>query len=100
MLAAEPSLALSVFRLKHSHASSAIELNELNRVFYGRICARHDIMLTQTMLDGLDCIRFNVGATRTENKHIDQAIQLLLCEGRIAISEWEEARKPGETLPN
>jgi aromatic-L-amino-acid decarboxylase len=99
-LAAEPSFALSVFRLKHGHASSAIERNELNRVFYGRICARHDIMLTQTMLDGLNCIRFNVGATRTENKHIDQAIQLLLDEGRTAIGEWEEARKPGESLPN
>ncbi|KAM6495469.1 Pyridoxal phosphate-dependent transferase [Amanita muscaria] len=88
-LVTETSLALSVFRLNPSRSKSMKELNELNRLFYDRISSRDDILLTQTVLNGVACIRFAVGAYRTEKKHIDQAFQLLLKEGRLAIKEWK-----------
>ena len=91
-LVAEPSLALSVFRLRPVSTSPMADLNKLNRMFYGRISARRDILLTQTVLDGITSIRFVVGAYRTETKHIDQAVQLLLDEGLVAIKEWEQTR--------
>jgi len=90
-LVTEPSLAVSVFRLRPSCTSSTADLNKLNRMFYGRISARRDILLTQTVLNGITCIRFVVGAHRTEAKHIDRAVQLLLDEGLVAIKKWEQA---------
>ncbi|KAM6502085.1 Pyridoxal phosphate-dependent transferase [Amanita muscaria] len=92
-LVTETSLALSVFRLNPGRSNSINELNELNRMFYSRISSRNDILLTQTVLNGVTCIRFAVGAYRTEKKHIDQAFQLLLEEGDIATKEWKEALK-------
>ncbi|KAF8348273.1 pyridoxal-dependent decarboxylase conserved domain-containing protein [Amanita rubescens] len=94
-LVTEPSLALSVFRLNPgigATANSLTDLNDLNRVFYDRISARHDILLTQTILNGITCLRFAVGAYRTEERHIDQAFNLLQEEGHIAIKEWENRR--------
>ena len=91
-LVTEPSFSLSVFRLRPPGSTSSMDgLNKLNRMFYGKISARHDILLTQTVLNGITCIRFAVGAYRTEAKHIDQAFQLLLDEGLVAIKEWEQA---------
>jgi aromatic-L-amino-acid/L-tryptophan decarboxylase len=92
-LVTEPSLALSVFRLNPYIGSSArcslTDLNDLNCVFYDRILARHDILLTQTVLNGVTCVRFAIGVPRTEETHIDQAFKLLQEEGRIAIREWK-----------
>ena len=91
-LVTEPSLALSVFRLNPYIGAarySLTDLNDLNRVFYDRISARHDILLTQTVLNGVACIRFAVGVLRTEERHIDKAFKLLQEEGRVAIQEWE-----------
>lgn len=96
-LVTRPSLALSVFRLNPgigATANTLTDLNDLNRVFYDRISARHDILLTQTILNGITCLRFAVGAYRTEERHIDQAFNLLQEEGNIAIKEWEN-RKNG-----
>lgn len=76
-----PSLALTVFRMK-PHAEGDTQLasqDVLTRKLYERISARKDILLTQTVLQGMFCIRFAVGAARTENKHIDAAFDLL-CE--------------------
>ncbi|KAK2464196.1 hypothetical protein APHAL10511_003653 [Amanita phalloides] len=92
-LVTNPSLALSVFRLNPTVTAAKLsptELNNLNRAFYERISARYDILLTQTVLDGVVCIRFAVGAYRTEEKHIDMAFMLLQEEGHVVIQEWKE----------
>jgi aromatic-L-amino-acid decarboxylase len=91
-LVTAPSLALSVFRLNPcigATAYSLTDINILNRIFYDRISARRDILLTQTVLNGVACIRFAIGVLRTEERHIDQAVKLLQDEGRSAIQEWK-----------
>ncbi len=102
-LVTEPSLALSVFRLNPSIGArtySLADLNNLNRVFYDRISARHDILLTQTVLNGVACIRFAVGVLRTEERHIDRAFRLLQEEGHIAIEEWKTMGGSEVIAPN
>ncbi|RDB24903.1 Tyrosine decarboxylase 1 [Hypsizygus marmoreus] len=94
-LVTPPSLALSVFRIEPKRNSpdqvalSTESLNSLNRLFYGRISARDDILLTQTVLNGVHCIRFAVGAARTESSHIQAACDLLHTEAKLAIEAWE-----------
>jgi aromatic-L-amino-acid decarboxylase len=58
-LVTPPSFSLSVFRIAPSAVPgiSADELNELNERYYQRLNERKDIMLTQTKLDGVHCIR-------------------------------------------
>ncbi len=93
-LVTEPSFALSVFRLAPSSmiASNSKfaeeQLNELNRAFYGRISARPDILLTQTKLNGIFCLRFAIGAASTKKEHIDSAWALLEEEARGTLSDW------------
>jgi len=95
-LAIQPSLALTVFRLvpkpksKDQPAPSTESLNELNRIFYGRLSARYDIMLTQTSLNGMFCIRLAVGAARTTEEHIRDAFTILEKEGKAAIENWDQ----------
>ncbi|KAF8635193.1 hypothetical protein AX17_003969 [Amanita inopinata Kibby_2008] len=96
-LVTAPSLALSVFRLNPKGRSGiehpVTELNNLNRVFYSRVSARDDIVLTQTVLNEVVCIRFAVGAARTEHRHVEQAFKLLQDEGQVAIQEWEQTAR-------
>lgn len=96
-LVTPPSLALSVFRLEPPFAKSLplARLNELNKIFYGRISARSDIALTQTDLNGIFCIRMAVGAERTSEDHIRCAYDILCQEAKIALEEWEERRAAG-----
>jgi len=95
-LAVPPSLALTVFRLSpklnsaNQPALSTESLNELNRIFFGRLSARHDIMLTQTSLNGTFCIRFVVGATRTTEQHIRDAHDIIEKEAKIALEVWDQ----------
>ncbi|KAG6333820.1 hypothetical protein ID866_5268 [Astraeus odoratus] len=90
-LVAPPSLALSVFRLESSSdASLSLEkLNELNRLFYGRVSSRNNIALTQTDLNGVFCIRFAVGAERTSEEHIRYAYEILSQEAQTTLREWK-----------
>jgi len=60
----------------------------LNRIFFRRISARHDLLLTQTELNGVFCIRLAVGAARTEETHIKRAFELLVSEACVALEEW------------
>ena len=99
-LVIEPFLALSVFRLTPGRLTTTNESNELNRIFNRRISDRHDILLTETNLNGIVCIRFAVGAYRTKDKHIHHAFQLLLNEGKIAIDEWKRQQNIRRVLPN
>ena len=58
-LVTPPSFSLSVFRIAPSAVPelSEDELNELNQRFYQKIYDRKDLMLTQTKLGGIHCVR-------------------------------------------
>jgi len=58
-LVTPPSFSLSVFRITPSAVPefSADRLNDLNELYYRRIDERKDIMLTQTNVNGVHCIR-------------------------------------------
>ncbi|KAL0956239.1 hypothetical protein HGRIS_002393 [Hohenbuehelia grisea] len=91
-----PSLSLTVFHLNpksvatHTESAARDSLNSLNKIFYGRISARNDILLTSTVLNGIFCIRFAVGSARTEESHIHAAYDLLCKEGQAAVDLWEQ----------
>ena len=65
------------------------QLNALNRAFYTRLSARHDVAFTQTDLNGMICIRCAVGAERTEEADILQAFEVLNEEASKTIQGWE-----------
>ena len=98
-LVTKPSLALTVFRLvpetdsetDDQPALSLESLNELNRIFYGRISARNDIMMTQTNLNGIFCIRFVTGATRTTEVHVRAAYDILCKEAETTLEMWAQS---------
>jgi aromatic-L-amino-acid decarboxylase len=79
-LVTEPVLGLTVFRflpeafINHTLA----EQNTLNRDFYQRLSARSaELLLTQTDLNGVFCVRMAIGSARTEEKHIKRAFEVL-----------------------
>ena len=88
-LVTPPSFALSVFHMKEATLNNGTTLssNILTRKLYDRISARRDIILTQTNLNGVFCIRFAIGAARTEIKHVDAAFDLLLAEAHQTLHE-------------
>ncbi|KZT18495.1 hypothetical protein NEOLEDRAFT_1143320 [Neolentinus lepideus HHB14362 ss-1] len=88
----QPSFALTVFRLepKMPEPLSLQSLNSLNRIFYSRLSARHDVLLTQTQLNGVFCIRLAVGAARTDDTHIKHAYDVMVEEALVAINTWRE----------
>lgn len=71
-------------------SSDLKSLNDLNRLFFGRLSARPDIMLTQTTLNGVFCVRFAVGAARTTEAHIQKAFTLIEKEAELAIETWSQ----------
>jgi aromatic-L-amino-acid decarboxylase len=95
-LVTQPSLALSVFRIcprreAENQTPISVELlNELNRLFYGRLSARTDIMLTQTTLNGIFCVRLAIGSARTTGKHIVEAYDILTKEAEATLEVWEQ----------
>lgn len=98
-LVTKPSLALTVFRIvpklqeENQSSLSLDSLNDLNRVFFGRLSTRHDIMLTQTSLNGVFCVRLAVGAARTNKEHIQEAYNIIIKEARFAFETWEQTVK-------
>jgi aromatic-L-amino-acid decarboxylase len=58
-LVTPPSFSLSVFRIAPNAVPglSADRLNELNELYYRRLNERNELMLTQTELNGVHCIR-------------------------------------------
>ena len=95
-LVTPPSFALSVFRIVRNGAEPmrAKTFNHINRQFYGRISDRNDILLTQTQLNDVFCIRFAVGAQRTTETHIQRAFDLLCFEAEQTMLELNQ-RDPG-----
>lgn len=83
-----------MFRLEPPTPTSASvldleQLNALNRAFYTRLSARHDIAFTQTDLNGTICVRCAVGAERTEEEDILQAFQALCEEANRTLEIWD-----------
>jgi aromatic-L-amino-acid decarboxylase len=65
-LVVPPSFALTVFRLTAPNGNGDLaSLNALNRIFHRRLSSS-DLFLTQTDVNGTFCLRFAVGAVRTE----------------------------------
>ena len=87
---AAPVLALTVFRIepRTREGLQEQELNELNQELFRRISARTDIYLTQTVLNGLYCIRFAVGSERSSEVHVAQAYGAIMEEAQATIAEW------------
>lgn len=91
-----PMFALSVFRMKAPADGGSLLASPdvLTRRLWERVSARSDIYLTQTVLQGMFCIRLAVGAARTDVRHIEAAYQLLCEEAKqtlidISASEQE-----------
>lgn len=89
-LVTPPCLSLSVCRLESPERSlGPDQLNALDRAFYTRLSARHDVAFTQTDLNGTICIRCAVGAERTEEADIIQAFEVLCEEANNTIESWD-----------
>jgi aromatic-L-amino-acid decarboxylase len=92
-LVTPPSFALSVFRLVPAGVQDDLSLealNELNRSLFGRLSARQDIMLTQTNLNGIFCIRLVVGAVRTDEQHVRNAYDVVAEEAEGVLQAWHQ----------
>ncbi|KAI5119405.1 hypothetical protein M0805_005948 [Coniferiporia weirii] len=88
-LMTDPSFALSVFSMQvpKTAVDKAAAQNDLTYKLYNKLSARKDITITKTALNGMLCIRFAVGAARTEERHIDTAFELILDEARRVAAE-------------
>ncbi|KAJ7497029.1 pyridoxal phosphate-dependent transferase [Mycena latifolia] len=89
-LVTPPSLALTVFRLAPPHLDPAA-LNPLNAAFFARLAARPDLAITQTVLNGVFCVRFAIGGARTTEVHVRAAFDAIVEEARAALALWESA---------
>lgn len=111
----EPSLSLSVFRISPSVLSSLASsrtislpdnpshspttslsiqneptlksVNQLTEALYSRLCSRDDILLTQTDLNGVFCIRFVVGSERTSVEDVHRAASIIIKEAEMVTDE-------------
>ncbi|TDL17215.1 hypothetical protein BD410DRAFT_794507 [Rickenella mellea] len=87
-LATSPSFGLTVLRMKAPKHPTASQ-DFLTRKLFECLSARKDIMVTQTVLQGIFCIRFAFGAERTEERHIVAAFNLLCDEARKVNEEFK-----------
>jgi aromatic-L-amino-acid/L-tryptophan decarboxylase len=98
-----PSFALTVFRLQPSPRTTTNpnlppldDLNALNKRFHTCLSQRTDILLTQTVLNGVFCVRFAVGARATEEGDVLKAWEVIKEEGEAAYREWGDVAAGGE----
>uniref|UniRef100_A0A0W0EX79 Very-long-chain 3-oxoacyl-CoA reductase n=1 Tax=Moniliophthora roreri TaxID=221103 RepID=A0A0W0EX79_MONRR len=104
-LVTPPSFALSVFRIdpKPRRPDEDLvpdsSLNDINRLFFGRVTARSDILLTQTTLDGKFCVRLAVGSTTTQEHHIQHAFDLVSHEATLALEAWQREQAEANKHP-
>ncbi|KAF9648552.1 aromatic-L-amino-acid decarboxylase [Thelephora ganbajun] len=93
-LVTPPSFSLSVFRIAPGAVPGlpAHELNELNELYYRRLNERNELMLTQTELNGVHCVRFVVGVQRTERIHVEAAFGICLETAKLVTREFTGSR--------
>jgi aromatic-L-amino-acid decarboxylase len=93
-LVVPPSFALTVFRLTAPKGNGDLaSLNAHNRIFHRRLSSS-DLFLTQTDVNGTFCLRFAVGAVRTEEEHILAAWDVLCAEAGPSLEEWVKSLAP------
>ena len=56
-------------------------------------------MMTQTTLNGVFCIRFVTGATRTTEAHVRAAYDIVCKEAETALETWGQTSKATVSLP-
>ncbi|KAA1472514.1 hypothetical protein DENSPDRAFT_821425 [Dentipellis sp. KUC8613] len=90
---APPSFALTVFRIapKSRTDLDLEELNAINRQFHVALQNHHELLLTQTDVGGVFCMRFAVGAARTEERDIERAWKVIKEVGEEVLSGWKGA---------
>ncbi len=90
-----PSFALSVFHVKAPNDvdDSFSAQNALTADVFENLSARKDLQLTQTTVQGLSCIRLAVGATRTEERHIEKAFDIIRDEAKKSLSKMRSENK-------
>jgi aromatic-L-amino-acid decarboxylase len=64
------------------------DLNALNRAFYTRLSQRTDILLTQTVLKEIFCVRFAVGSKETGEEDVLKAWNVVMEVGDGVYQEW------------
>ena len=91
-LVTTPVLALSVFRLKPPATAAAAEsdseaaANVLNRALAARLSTESDkILITPPVINGMACLRFAIGAQRTEKEHVERAWELITACAREVL---------------
>ena len=92
-----PCLALLTFRLiPPGENLDDDELNLLNQRLNTRLNARYDILLTQTILHGLEeeifCIRFAMGGINTTMEDVRRTWKIVEMEGEEVLKDWRDAR--------
>lgn len=91
-LVSPPSLTLAVVRLDLGLPDA--EANLLNQRLHTRLTARHDVMLTQTMLHSTErdiyCIRIALGGRNTTLKDVNEVWQILEDEAEYVVAQWRE----------
>lgn len=85
-----PSLSLAVVRLDLGLPDA--EANLLNQKLQTSLSARHDVMLTQTMLHSTEgdifCIRIALGGLNTTMEDVRQVWAILEEEGAKVVEGW------------
>jgi aromatic-L-amino-acid/L-tryptophan decarboxylase len=76
-LLAPAPLATVCFRIKPKDITDEDKLNLLNQKYLEKINADGHIFLTHTKLSGRFTIRFVVGQTNTEKKHVEEAWEII-----------------------
>ncbi|GFZ46696.1 hypothetical protein JCM24511_03916 [Saitozyma sp. JCM 24511] len=94
-----PSLALLVVRLRDPLAPNSPDevLNRLNQALYARLDARHDVMLTQTVLKSVEseihCLRIAMGGVNTTMKDVEEVWEVIESEGQHVLAEHRSRRE-------
>jgi aromatic-L-amino-acid decarboxylase len=92
-LVTPPSLSLNVFRIfPEATKLDEKELDPINRRFFERISFRNDILVTQTLANGIFGIRLAVGAKATQSRHVKAAYDLFVTEAEETLVEWKEGK--------
>jgi aromatic-L-amino-acid decarboxylase len=63
-------------------------MNTVNQAFHARLLARNDILLTQTILNRIFCIRFAIGCERTREGDIYRAVEIIVEEAESVVKEF------------
>ena len=87
-LVTPPSFALTVFRLLSGSTSDAGQcdgVNAVNREFYRDLQSRSSLVLTQTLIGEVFCVRLAVGASTTEQRDIEDAWSIIKEVGETTL---------------